>query len=164
VNPSPNLHSPEAGILYAGLEILQAGGVSVGRGTIRPFELLGAPWIHSEQLAEYLNHRAIPGVQFAPAKFTPDSDLYKGQPCDGVSVKLTDRAALQTMRMGIEIAAVLIKLYPRNFETAKMIALVGNTATIKQLADGDDPAAIAGRWNADMETFRTVRAKYLLYR
>jgi uncharacterized protein YbbC (DUF1343 family) len=163
-NPSPNLRSPEAGILYPGLEILQAGGVSVGRGTSRPFELLGAPWIHSEELADYLNHRTIPGVQFAPAKFTPDSDLYKGQPCDGVSVKLTDRAALQTMRMGIEIAAALAKLYPRNFETVKMIALVGNTATIKQLADGDEPAAIAGRWNADIDMFRTVRAKYLLYR
>jgi uncharacterized protein YbbC (DUF1343 family) len=79
-------------------------------------------------------------------------------------VKLTDRAALQTMRMGIEIAAALAKLYPRNFETAKMIALVGNTATIKQLADGDEPAAIADRWNAEIETFRKVRAKYLLYR
>jgi uncharacterized protein YbbC (DUF1343 family) len=164
VNPSPNLRSPEAGVLYPGLEILQAGGVSVGRGTSRPFELLGAPWIHGEQLADYLNHRAIPGVQFAPGKFTPDSDLYKGQPCGGVSVKLTNRAALQTMRMGIEIAAALAKLYPRNFETAKMIALVGNTATIKQLADGDEPAAIADRWNAEIETFRKVRAKYLLYR
>ena len=164
VNPSPNLRSPEAGILYPGLEILQAGGVSVGRGTSRPFELLGAPWIHGEQLADYLNHRAIPGVQFAPGKFTPDSDLYKGQPCGGVSVKLTNRAALQTMRMGIEIAAALAKLYPRSFDTAKMIALVGNAATIKHLTDGDEPAAIAGRWNADIETFRTVRAKYLLYR
>jgi uncharacterized protein YbbC (DUF1343 family) len=164
VNPSPNLRSPEAGILYPGLEILQAGGISVGRGTSRPFELLGAPRIHGEQLADYLNHRAIPGVQFAPEKFTPDSDLYKGQPCDGVSVKLTDRAALQTMRMGIEIAAALAKLYPHKFETAKVIALVGNTVTIKQLADGDEPAAIADRWNADIETFRKVRAKYLLYR
>jgi len=164
VNPSPNLRSPEAGILYPGLEILQAGGVSVGRGTSRPFELLCAPWIRGEELTDYLNHRAIPGVQFAAEKFTPDSDLYKGQLCGGVIVKLTNRAALQTMRMGIEIAAALSKLYPRNFETAKMIALVGNTATIKQLADGDEPAAIADRWNADIETFRTVRAKYLLYR
>src|SRR6185369_11155168 len=150
-------------VLYPGLEILQAGGVSVGRGTRRPFEVLGAPWIHGEQLADYLNRRAIPGVQFAPEKFTPDSDSYKGQPCDGVSVKLTNRAALQTMRMGIEIASALAKLYPRNFDTAKMIALVGNAATIKQLSDGDEPAAIADRWNAGIENFRKIRVKYLLY-
>src|ERR1700676_2325757 len=60
VNPSPNLHSPEAEILYPGLEILQAGGVSVGRGTTQPFKLFGAPWIHGEELAAYLNRRAIP--------------------------------------------------------------------------------------------------------
>src|SRR5579864_4831887 len=79
VNPSPNLHSPEEGILYPGLEILQAGGVSVGRGTARPFELMGAPWIRGEELAANLNRRAIPGVRFEPEKFTPDSALYKNE-------------------------------------------------------------------------------------
>ena len=88
VNPSPNLRSPEAGILYPGLEILQAGGVSVGRGTTQPFELLGAPWIRGEELAAYLNRRAIPGVRFEPEKFTPDSGLYKGELCEGVRVVL----------------------------------------------------------------------------
>ena len=164
VNPSPNLRSPEAGILYPGLEILQAGGVSVGRGTSRPFELLGAPWIRGEELAAYLNQRAIPGVRFEPEKFTPDSGLYKGELCEGVSVALTDRDALQAMRMGIEIAAALVKLYPGKFEAAKMIELVGNAATIKQLVDGEDPAAIVASWNKDLEAFRKVRAKYLLYR
>jgi uncharacterized protein YbbC (DUF1343 family) len=164
VNPSPNLRSPEAGIVYPGLEILQAAGVSVGRGTSRPFELLGAPWIHGEQLADYLNRRAIPGVQFAPEEFTPNSDQYEGESCNGVSVKLTDRAALQTMRMGIEIAAALVKLYPEKFQTAKPIALIGNAATIKELANGHDPAAIVDHWNADIAAFRKVRVKYLLYR
>src|SRR5258708_33743074 len=75
VNPSPNLRSPEAGILYPGLEILQAGGVSVGRGTDYPFEVMGAPWIHAGELSAYLNRRAIPGVRFEPDKFTPYSGL-----------------------------------------------------------------------------------------
>lgn len=163
VNPSPNLRSPEAGILYPGLEMLQAGGVSVGRGTARPFELLGAPWIRGEELAAYLNRRALPGVRFEPEKFTPDSGLYKGELCEGVRVVLTDRDALQTMRMGIEIAETLSKLYPVKFETAKTIDLVGNTATIKQLIDGEDPAAIVAGWNMELEAFRKKRAKYLLY-
>jgi uncharacterized protein YbbC (DUF1343 family) len=163
VNPSPNLRSREAGILYPGLEILQAGGVSVGRGTTWPFELLGAPWIRGEELAAYLNRRAIPGVRFEPEKFTPDSGLYKGELCEGVRVVLTDRDALQSLRMGIEIASAFAKLYPGKFEAAKMIDLVGNTATIKQLVEGEDPAAIAASWNKDLEGFRKIRAKYLLY-
>jgi len=163
VNPSPNLHSPEEGILYPGLEILQAGGVSVGRGTARPFELLGAPWIRGEELAAYLNRRAIPGVRFEPEKFTPDSGLYKGELCEGVRMVLTDRNALQVMRMGIEIASALGKLYPGKFDTAKMIELVGNAATTKRLVDGEDPAAIVATWTMELEAFRKVRTKYLLY-
>jgi len=143
---------------------LQAGGVSVGRGTARPFELLGAPWIRGEELAAYLNRRALPGVRFEPEKFTPDSGLYKGELCEGVRVVLADRDALQSMRMGIEIASALGKLYPGKFEAAKMIDLVGNAATIKQLVEGEDPAVIVASWNKDLETFRKVRAKYLLYR
>ncbi len=163
VNPSPNLRSPEAGILYPGLEILQPGGVSVGRGTDRPFGWLGAPWIHGEDLAAYLNRRAIPGVRFEPAKFTPDSGLYKGESCEGVSVSVTDRNALQTMRMGMEIAAALAKLYPDQFKVAKLIELLGNAETIRQLAGGEDPASIVAGWSKGIESFRRVRVKYLLY-
>ncbi len=164
VNPSPNLRSSEVGILYPALEILQAGGVSVGRGTARPFKLLGAPWIRGEELASYLDRRAIPGVRFEAEKFTPDSGPYKGELCDGVRVVLTDRDALQTMRMGIGIALALGKLYPGKFETAKMIFLAGSAATIKQLAEGEDAAAIVASWTKDLEKFRKVRTKYLLYR
>jgi uncharacterized protein YbbC (DUF1343 family) len=164
VNPSPNLRSPQVGIMYPGLEILQAGGVSVGRGTPQPFELVGAPWIRGEEFAGYLNRRAIPGVRFGPEKFTPDSGLYKGELCEGVRIALTDRNALQTMRLGIEIASALGKLYPGKFAPAKMIDLLGNATTIKQLMEGGDPSAIVASWDKDLEAFRKVRAKYLLYR
>jgi uncharacterized protein YbbC (DUF1343 family) len=163
VNPSPNLRSPETGILYPGLEILQAGGVSVGRGTPQPFELVGAPWIHGEELAADLNRRAIPGVRFESEKFTPDSDLYRGELCEGVRVILTDRNALQTILMGIEIASALGKLYPGKFDTAKIIFLLGNATAVKQLADGRDPTVIVASWKKEIEAFRIVRAKYLLY-
>ena len=112
VNPSPNLRNPDAGILYPGLEILQAAGVSVGRGTEHPLELAGAPWIHGEGLAADLNQRAIPGVRFEPQKFIPDSGLYKGELCEGVRVVVTDRKAVQAVLMGMEIASALGKLYP----------------------------------------------------
>lgn len=164
VNPSPNLRSLMENILYPGLEILQAGGVSVGRGTNTPFELVGAPWIRGDQFAAELNRRAISGVRFQPQDFTPDSGLYKGQLCSGVRVVLADRNALQSMRMGMEIASALAKLYPGKFDVERMIELVGNAATIQQLAAGADPAVIAASWNKDLESFRKMRAKYLLYR
>jgi len=164
VSPSPNLRTAEAGILYPGLEILQAGGVSVGRGTPRPFELVGAPWIRSGEFAAYLNRRAIPGARFEPEKFTPDSGLYKGELCEGVRIALTDRNAMQTMRMGVGIASALGKLYPSKLDMPKMIELVGNAETIKQMAAGTDAAAIVESWGKELDAFRNVRAKYLLYR
>ncbi len=163
VNPSPNLRSANAGLLYPGLEILQAGGVSVGRGTEGPFERLGAPWIRSDEFTDYMNRRSVPGVRFMPERFTPDSGLYKGEICEGARVVVTDRASLQSTRMGIEIAAALAKLYPDKFDVAKMIELVGNAATVKRLLDGDLPTAIASSWSGNLAAFRKMRAKYLLY-
>jgi uncharacterized protein YbbC (DUF1343 family) len=163
VNPSPNLRSSEAGVLYPGLEILQAGGVSVGRGTEMPLERVGAPWIRGEEFAAELNRRAIPGVRFEGEQFTPDSGMYKGELCQGVRVAVTDRAAFQSMRMGMEIAEVLAKLYPGKFDVGKMIFLVGNAATIERLKNGDSPAAIVAGWEKDLAAFRRVREKYLVY-
>jgi uncharacterized protein YbbC (DUF1343 family) len=163
-NPSPNLRSLDENIVYPGLEILQAGGVSVGRGTTQPFELVGAPWIQGQELATDLNRRAIPGVRFEPAKFTPDAGVYKGERCEGVRIILTDRNALRSMLMGMEIASALGKSYPGKFDTAKMIELVGNRASIERLVNGGDPAEIVMIWNQDLEAFRKVRAMYLLYR
>jgi uncharacterized protein YbbC (DUF1343 family) len=163
VNPSPNLRSAEAGILYPGLEILQTAGVSVGRGTDTPFERMGAPWIRSAEFVDYMNRRAIPGVRFESDHFTPDSGPYKGQLCEGAKVAVTDRASFQSMRMGLEIAAALAKLYPGKFDVPKMMELVGNTATISGLMRGDRPAFIVAGWSGELETFRKLRAKYLLY-
>ena len=164
VNPSPNLRSLTENILYPGLEILQAGGVSVGRGTDRPFELVGAPWIHGEELATELNRRAIPSVGFEPAKFTPAAGLFKGEVCEGVKITLTSRA-LSSMLMGLEIASTLGKLYPEKFDPAKMIELVGNAATIKQLVKGDDPRKIerSPAWSKGLENFYEGQRKYLSY-
>jgi uncharacterized protein YbbC (DUF1343 family) len=163
VNPSPNLRSLTENVLYPGLEILQQGGVSVGRGTSQPFELVGAPWINGEELAGYLNQRAIPGVRFERTTFRPGSGLYRGELCQGVKLALTDRDALKPLQMAIEIAVALDKLHPGEFDAARMIELVGSAATIGQLTHGDAPAAITASWDKDLEAFGKMRAKYLLY-
>jgi uncharacterized protein YbbC (DUF1343 family) len=165
VNPSPNLRSFAAEILYPGLEVLQAGGVSVGRGTDRPFTRIGAPWVHSVEFAAYLKRRPVPGVWFiAQDRFTPDSGPFKDEICEGVSFLVNDRSSYEPMRMGIEIAAALAKLYPTNFDVTKMIALIGNAETIRRLLASDTPAAIVSSWSADLEAFRKTREKYLLYK
>jgi uncharacterized protein YbbC (DUF1343 family) len=163
-SPSPNLRSANAELLYPGLEILQVGGVSVGRGTDKPFEHFGAPWIRGDDLADYMNRRSIPGVRFMPERFTPDSGLYKGELCQGAKIVVTDRAAVFSMRIGIEIASGLMKLYPGKLETAKTIALVGNAETIHRLMNGDPPRTIVSGWDDELGAFGNVRAKYLLYR
>ncbi len=163
IAPSPNLRSLDAALLYPGVEILQAAGVSVGRGTDTPFELLGAPWMNSMQLAEDLNGRAVPGVRFVPLNFTPRSGLHQGRECHGVSLVITDRAVLHPMRLGMELAAALWKLYPQHFDVDKTITLLGNVATIARLKRGDDPVAIVAGWEDDIASFRALRAKYLLY-
>jgi uncharacterized protein YbbC (DUF1343 family) len=164
VNPSPNLRSASAGILYPGLEILQAAGVSVGRGTDRPFERFGAPWIHGDDIVAYMNRRSIPGVRFTADRFTPVAGPYKDELCQGARVEVTDRKVFQTMRMGLEIAAGLARLYPENFHVAKMIDLLGNAETVGKLEQGEAPAAIVSSWRADLAVFRRKRAKYLFYR
>src|SRR5579863_8530806 len=86
IPPSPNLRTVNEAFLYSGIEILQAGGVSVGRGTGTPFEVLGAPWIRADEFAADLNRRKIPGVEFVPAQFTPSADPFSGQVCHGVRI------------------------------------------------------------------------------
>lgn len=161
--PSPNLRTVKAAFLYPGVEILQAGGVSVGRGTDAPFEILGAPWIQAEALATELNRQKIPGVLFAPAHFTPASGLYALQACQGVTLAITDWSALRSMTMGLEIAETLGRMYPDEFHTAKLIELLGSQSTVDQLLRGDPAAQIVSSWSAELDRFRAMRAKYLLY-
>jgi uncharacterized protein YbbC (DUF1343 family) len=163
IPPSPNLRTLNAALLYSGIEILQAGGVSVGRGTSTPFELFGAPWIRGPELAQVLNRRFVPGVRFVPTRFTPRDAMYKGEACEGISLIIIDRASLHSMLMGLEIASVLWKMYPDHFATDKLIELVGNANTIERLKKGDAPTRIVEDWEPEIEAFRKIRAKYLLY-
>jgi uncharacterized protein YbbC (DUF1343 family) len=163
IAPSPALRTLRANFLYPGVEILQAGGVSVGRGTPTPFEVFGAPWIEPDALLAELNRRKVPGVQFAATRFTPVSGLYEGKVCNGLSIDLVDRSALQPILMGLEIAEALHRLYPEQFHSEKMIELLGSNTTIEQLERGTDPKEIEASWGGDLDKFRAMREKYLLY-
>ena len=164
IPPSPNLRSLDDAILYPGVELLQDGGVSVGRGTDRPFELVGAPWVKAAELAAYLNGRHIPAVHFVPTSFTPKSSLYKDQRCEGVALVVYDRGSVFPILLGIEMIEALAKLYPKNFDAKGTIALIGSQATLDRILKGDAPANIVLRWEDEIAAFRAIREKYLLYK
>lgn len=164
IPPSPNLRTLKGAILYPGLEILQNAEVSVGRGTQTPFEEFGAPWIDGEEKAAELNARNLPGVHFVNQPFIPVSGLHAGQRCGGVGVRVTDRAAVRSMRVGLEIAALLQKNYPKDFDVTKLLTLLGNEETIRQLQAGTPPEQIIASWGKDLATFDQTRRKYFLYK
>ncbi len=164
VNPSPNLRSVTEAALYPGVALIEGTNISVGRGTDTPFELVGAPWIKSKELAAYLNARGIAGVRFVPMAFTPSASIYSGQACQGVNIVLTDRNGLDAPELGMELAAALIKLYANDWKVEKMRPLLVNQSAYEALATGQDPRRIAQDWRDDMEKFQKVREKYLIYK
>jgi uncharacterized protein YbbC (DUF1343 family)/CubicO group peptidase (beta-lactamase class C family) len=164
VNPSPNLRSVTAAGLYPGVALIEGTNVSVGRGTETPFELVGAPWMKSRELAAYLNGRGIAGVRFVPVTFTPSAAVYSGQKCEGVNLVLTERNALDAPELGVELATALQKLYPANFKIGRITELLVNSAAFDGLMAGRDPRRIAQDWQEELEKFEAVRQKYLIYK
>lgn len=163
VNPSPNMRSLTEAALYPGIGLLEATNLSVGRGTDTPFELLGAPWIQGVELATYLNRRIISGVRFVAIEFTPQADVYAQQKCGGVNIVITDRNTLDAPELGIEIASALHALYPEHYEMKNLDKLMLNDQSAQEIREGEDPRRIWMEWISELEKFRTIRAKYLLY-
>jgi uncharacterized protein YbbC (DUF1343 family) len=164
VNPSPNLRSVTEAALYPGVALIEGTNVSVGRGTDTPFELVGAPWMKSRELAAYLNARGIGGVRFVPVTFIPTASAYTGQLCQGVNIVVTDRNGFDAPELGIELAAALHKLYAADFKMEKMQGLLVNQSAYEALAAGQDPRRVAQDWMEGLERFGKVREKYLIYK
>jgi uncharacterized protein YbbC (DUF1343 family)/CubicO group peptidase (beta-lactamase class C family) len=164
INPSPNMRNLIQATVYPGIGAIETTNVSVGRGTDTPFEQIGAPWIDGPALADALNARRIPGIRFYPVRFTPTASKYAGQACGGVFLIVTDRAALRPVRVGVEIAAMLHKMYAATFELDAAERLFGSRDGIARIRSGEDPAAIAASWTVAESRWRLMRAPYLLYR
>jgi uncharacterized protein YbbC (DUF1343 family) len=149
--------------LYPGVGLLETTNVSVGRGTDTPFEVVGAPWIQADKLAEYLNLRAIPGVRFVPLRFTPKTSVFKDEQCGGVNIIITDRSAFRPLLTGIEMALALRKLYPNDWKVDNYLRLLVNGDTLERVKRGESAREIVASWNAGLQEFRKARADVLLY-
>lgn len=165
VNPSPNIRGLTAALLYPGVALLEySPNYSVGRGTDAPFEMIGADFIRGPELAAYLNQRWIPGVRFYPVRFQPSESHLARTEVEGVRFAVTNRESFDSARLGLEIAGTLLKLYPGRISLELNRQLIGSEETLRRLAAGEDPQTIRQVQQDTLQTFLSLREKYLLYR
>ena len=163
VNPSPNIRNLRQATLYTTTGLLEATNVSVGRGTDTPFEIIGAPWIKSDDLQHYLQERKIAGVQFHEVNFTPSSDQHTGQRCQGVRLTVTDRNQFQSVACGLELAKALLHLYPKEFLAKELIKRVGSERVIEGILEDHSIEELIKVDEEPMKHFLQIRKNYLLY-
>jgi uncharacterized protein YbbC (DUF1343 family) len=166
-SPSPNLRTMNAAELYPGLGFLDYSGVSVGRGTETPFELVGAAWMHAAEVVEALDARHIPGVSFRATTTsvaeTANHYPFHGQTIEAVGITVTDRRVLDAAEMGVEILSELHRMYPKQFDLEKTLRLVGSRSTLDAMERGDDPRAISDGWRPRLAAYEDRRKGFLLY-
>jgi uncharacterized protein YbbC (DUF1343 family) len=115
INPSPNIASFDAILLYNGTCLFEATNLSEGRGTTRPFEMIGAPWLDADEFADRLNAQNIPGVIFRPTSFIPQFHKFKGELCHGVQIHLLNKRIVRPVELGLRMVRVAMDLSGENF-------------------------------------------------
>jgi uncharacterized protein YbbC (DUF1343 family) len=174
VMPSPNMPTLDTAIVYPGTVLFEGLMISEGRGTTRPFELVGAPWIEAERFAQDMNTLGLTGVHFRPAVFEPTFQKHAKQTCGGCQIHVTARHLFKPVLVGVALAGMFWRTNPAKFawrqppyeyEHDKMpIDILAGSDALRKQIEADVPATeIAASWKADEEAFRTVREPYLLY-
>ncbi len=162
VLPSPNMPTVDTALVYPGTCIFEGSNLSEGRGTTRPFELIGAPYVDSIALAEALNNMNLEGVYFRPAAFTPNASKWQGQTCYGVQVHVTDRTKFDAVKVGWTMLYVVREMYPNKFDyTSTFNLLTGCDYFKKGTYSLEKLYEILEK---DTKTFSNVRDKYLIYK
>lgn len=172
VPPSPNMPTLDTLTLYPGTCLFEGTTLSEGRGTTRPFEFIGAPWLDAKQLADALNERQLPGVAFRPVYFVPTFSKHKGEQCSGVQVHITEHAAVHAVTVGLHLLQAVREQSPSDFSWRPpyreggrhFIDLLAGSDELRQAIDaGEEPDAILQRWEPERKAFEEIRQKYLLY-
>lgn len=163
VNPSPNMRNLTEATLYPGIGLLETTNVSVGRGTETPFEIVGAPWIDGQRLADYLNRRRLQGVRFVATRFTPKASVFQGEECGGINIIITNRDSFRPVTTGIELAVALRVLYADQWKVDDYLRLLANRAALERIRRAEGPEKIVRSWEAELEQFRQARLRALIY-
>jgi uncharacterized protein YbbC (DUF1343 family) len=165
INPSPNMRSLKAAILYPGICLVEFPvNFSVGRGTDSPFEQIGADFVNGREFAAYLNARGIAGIRFYPTSFTPTESRFANRHIEGVRIEITEREAVDSVLLGLEVACALQKLYPGKIDWNRGRLLMGRDDVLRRIEAGEDPQTIVASYQDDLEAFKRIREKYLIYR
>ncbi len=164
--PSPNMPTPETATLYPGTALFEATNMSEGRGTTRPFELIGAPYV-DYQWAEALNSKGLDGVVFREAYFQPTLSKNVGKICGGVQVHITDHEAVEALEVGIHMLVEAKRLYPgfnwRGDAGRWMGLLSGSARAGQQIDAGADAQTIIDAWQPELRQFVQDTREFLLY-
>jgi uncharacterized protein YbbC (DUF1343 family) len=174
VMPSPNMPTLDTAIVYPGTVLFEGTMVSEGRGTTRPFELLGAPRVEAERFAREMNDLELPGVVFRPAVFEPTFQKHARQPCGGCQIHVTDRNAFKPVMTGVALIQMFRRFDPQNFawrqppyeyehQKLPIDILAGSDMLRRQIESDLTPQAIAESWRDDEQGFVRMRREYLLY-
>ena len=173
VIPSPNLPTLESTIVYPGAVLFEGTKLSEGRGTTRPFELVGAPWIDGERFAEGMNARRLPGVHFRPVFFEPTFQKHARQTCGGVQLHVTDRVAFKPVRAAVEMLDEFRRQDPPKFawreppyeyEHEKMpIDILYGSPKLREAVEAGNVAPLIASSAHDEDAFRKTREPFLLY-
>lgn len=172
VNPSPNMRSLTAALLYPGICLLEGTNVSEGRGTDTPFEVCGAPWIDGTALASDMNSLTLPGIQFSPISFTPTFQKHAGKRCGGVQFTITDRKTFKPYSTGLALVCALSTHPQFQWRTEKyefvehipaIDLLTGNADLRSHLSRGATWPELQGLANSPSQKFCTARTQFLLY-
>ncbi len=164
IDPSPNMNSLPAALLYPGTCLLESTqNFSVGRGSRVAYEQIGADWLDGQRLAAFLNARGIAGMRAYPTRFRPSAYHFQNQTINGVRFIITDRNAFNSVRLGMEIIFALQELYPGKINVDANRRLIGSKAVITALQAGQNPATIERSYSTELTQFLETRKKYLLY-
>ena len=165
VIPSPNLPTPDSTTVYPGQVILEGTNLSEGRGTTKPFEFFGAPWIDGFVLAKKLNELNLPGVKFREVYFTPTFSKFSGQQCGGCQLHVTDRNAYNSVNTTLAILATVKQLYgdKLEFHAKYFDHVLGNSSVREALEHGEPVDKIVANFKPGLDEFAKERAPYLLY-
>lgn len=165
VPPSPNIPTPDVALIYPATCIIEATNISEGRGTDNPFATIGSPFIDPASLSDAMNRLALSGVEFHPTTFTPSSSKFKGAPCSGVSLEVTDLQTYKPSRIALSLLYQLRSLYSDQFTLSRtsFLRLMGSVGVYDSLLRGDSPEKIEAAWNDALNAFRVRCAAYHIY-
>ncbi|WP_040984487.1 exo-beta-N-acetylmuramidase NamZ family protein [Oceanobacillus jeddahense] len=170
VPPSPNTPVIDMAILYPGTCLIEGTNVSEGRGTTKPFEWIGAPFIDGQKLAKVYNDRSLPGVLARPISFVPTYQKYKGEVCNGVQLHIENRNTLHALQAGVALVETIATIYPNQFQFIQnenekyFFDLLAGTKRLRKYILAGKAVRYLEESQQELDEFNKTRKKYLLYR